>query len=276
MEQNIQSPYISVVMAVHNEPPAILDAAISSILQQTVQDRELVICDDGSQPDTAAALQRWADESGVTLLRNSESHGAAHARNRCLSAARGQYIAIMDADDLSAPERLEQQSAFLDAHPEYAFVGCRGNFFRSSPGDRDDGYWYVARPQPEDFLMTLPFVHASLLFRRQALEAVGGYRESKRVRRAEDYDLLMRLYAAGLRGANLPHTLYHIRMDDATLQRRKYRYRRIEAAVKWQGFRSLGLMPRGALYAFKPLIVGLIPQRLLEKIKTQYYQKREK
>ena len=79
------------------------------------------------------------------------------------------------------------------------FVGCRGKFFVHRPGDDRELYWYCAKPEAEDFLFSLPYVHASMLFRREALQQVKGYDSSKRAVRAEDYDLLLRLYAAGMR-----------------------------------------------------------------------------
>ena len=91
------------------------------------------------------------------------------------------------------------------------------------------------------------------------------------VKRSEDYDLLMRAYAKGFQGINLPVSLYAIRLDAGTYQRRKYRYRFHECAVKWVGFASMGLMPRGIPYAVKPLIVGLLPVGLLNRLKEKYY-----
>lgn len=266
-------PKISVVMAVHNEPPSILDEAVQSILSQTMEDLELVICDDASvEPPIMQALERWNRDVRVSVIRNSENKGAATARNRAIAQASGDYIAIMDADDVSVANRLEQQLLFLEKHPEFSFVGTRGECFSSVPGDTGRCYPFVAQPQPRDFLMTLPFVHASILFRREALTDVSSYRQSRRVTRSEDYDMLLRMYAAGHRGANLPGTLYHIRVDEATLSRRKYRYRLHETYVKLTGFSRLGLMPRALPFALKPLIVGLIPVSLLEQIKKIYYK----
>ena len=100
---------------------------------------------------------------------------------------------------------------------------------------------------------------------------MGGYRVSKTVKRSEDYDLLMRAYSAGYCGANLPDILYAIRLDETTYQKRRYRYRLNECVVKWKGFSELGLMPKGIPYAIKPLIVGLVPVKLLNWLKEKYY-----
>lgn len=266
-------PLISVLMAVyqigsHEE----LDMAVSSVLLQSFSNLELIICSDGANKETIRTINHWKEhDKRVIVIENERNLGAGIARNRAAHLAAGKYIAIMDADDAAAFNRLERQVTFLEKNPQIAFVGTRGTYFTEKPGDRTGCYWYVARPEPEDFLMTLPFVHASLLFRREAFFAIGGYRELKRVTRSEDYDLLLRLYAMGLRGANLPEPLYFIRMNEATLKRRKYKYRIWEFAVKLEGFIRLGLMPQGIAFALKPLIVGLIPQNILCKIKNRYY-----
>ena len=265
---------ISVVMPVYN-CASCLDTSVSSILEQRDADLRLYVCDDASTDGSWAQLLAWAArDKRIECLRNKTNLGAAGARNRCLEAAKGRYIALMDADDVSHPDRLKTQLAYLEERPELAFAGTRGRYFKQSPGDSEEDYWFVRRPQPEDFLMTLPFVHASLMFRREALEAAGGYDTGSWVRRSEDYELLMRLYAAGCRGANLDEPLYFIRTDEGTYRRRKYRYRVNEALVKWRGFSRMGLMPRGITYALKPLAVGLVPQSLLERLKKGYYQDR--
>lgn len=269
-------PLVSVLMAVFNVgDPAILDLAVESIVRQDMEDWELLICDDGSTDGTYEKALEWEKrDDRIRVLRNTCNQKAAKARNRCLMDAQGRYVAIMDADDACSPNRLRVQSGFLDAHPQLSFVGIRGERFRETPGDLDKPYWFCAFPDRQDFLMTLPFVHASLMFRRQALLDVKGYDESLRVERSEDYDMLLRMYAKGMRGGNTADAVYYIREDDGAFRRRKYRYRIKEMMVKLRGFTRLGLMPKGLLYALKPLIVGLIPIRTLEWLKRRYYGRR--
>ena len=97
----------------------------------------------------------------------------------------------------------------------------------------------------------------------------------KRCFRTEDLELFMRLYAKGEMGYTIQEELYAYREDLAAQQRRRYRYRIEEAAVRLEGFARLGLLPKGLLYAAKPLAVGLIPQKLLQRMKDQYYGRRE-
>ena len=124
-----QDILISVIMAVYNGCDT-LSEAIQSILNQTYQNIELIICDDASTDDTWELLQTWSrKDCRIRLLRNPKNEGAAIARNRCIEQARGGYIAIMDADDRSMPRRLELQLAFLEQNREISFVGSRGEFF---------------------------------------------------------------------------------------------------------------------------------------------------
>lgn len=263
---------ISVILPVYNGEST-LDLAIRSILGQRNVDLQLYICDDASTDATWELIQSWAErDKRVTCLHNETNLRAAEARNRCLAVARGRYVALMDGDDYSHPDRLKRQRDFLDGCSDLAFTGTRGRFFNKEPGDLQEDYWFVRQPKPEDFLMTLPFVHASLMFRREALEAIGDYDTGKWAWRSEDYELLMRLYANGYQGENIDCPLYYIRMDEETHRRRKYRYRLNECRVKWSGFSQLGLMPRGIPYALKPLIVGLVPDKALECMKRAYYR----
>lgn len=268
------SKFVSVIMAAYNAEETI-EAAIRSILLQTHDNFELIICDDASTDNTWCLMRSLADEdSRIRLIRQEKNRGSAVARNRCLLQAQGEYIAIMDADDLCSENRLAVQVSFLEKHREVAFVGLLGEVFHNIPGDCSKCYPYVAKPAAKDFLMTLPFVHASLMFRSTAIGR--GYPEERRALRSEDYAFLMERYAAGLRGENTTDAVYYIREDADTFKRRKYRYRLTEVGVKWKGFSALGLMPKGILFAIKPLIVGLLPPKLLKLLKGKYYGVRGK
>ena len=104
------------------------------------------------------------------------------------------------------------------------------------------------------------------MFRRECLEEMGGYRTGKSTRRMEDYDLFMRLYASGYKGYNIQKPLMRYTIST---EKDKYRFRIDEAKVRWQGYCRLGLMPWGAVWALRPLLVGLIPKRLLLALKTR-------
>lgn len=195
-------PKVSVVIATYNAAPFLGDA-IESILNQTFRDLELIIVDDGSTDETPQILDRYSDRR-IIRLRNETNQGVARARNRGNMVSRGQYLAVQDADDLSTPDRIEKQVAFLDAHPEIGLVGSQGVLF--GEGSRTD----LRVPLHDTEIQTLLLgenclLHSSLMMRREVFEAVDGYDETFVA--APDYDLVLRI-AECAQVANLPEALY--------------------------------------------------------------------
>lgn len=260
-------PRLSVVMGVYNI--ALLEIfrrAVASVLGQTMANFEFIICDDGSTDSTWNILSSLAEtDKRIILVRNDKNRGLAYALNHCIEVAKGEFIARQDADDISSRERFEKQIEFLDTHLDISIVGSNVTLWDES------GVWgervFPEYPKPNDFLFTQPFVHGALMLRKHALMTVNGYRVSPETYRTEDYDLLMRMYAVGLQGANIQENLYYFLENSASQRRRKYRYRVDEAVVRWRGFWSLGLMPKALPFVIKPLVVGLIPCSLLNRLK---------
>lgn len=263
-------PIVSVLMGIYNENKIYASQAIDSILNQTFSDFEFIICDDGSNP----AFYRWLygycrKDKRIRLLRSSCNQGLAAALNNGLKYAEGKYVARMDADDISARERLARQYDFLEAHPEYALTGCSVRM----TGKR--GTWGMRImeeiPTKESFLKTSPFVHPAIMIRMNAVKALHGYSESKTAVRAEDYEFFMRLYAAGFRGYNLQEPLLSYREDESSLKKRKYRYRIHECMVRYRGFCRLGILKGNYRYVAKPLIAGLVPAGWMIRIRKHRY-----
>lgn len=116
--QKTKRPTVSVVMPIYNRPD-LAPRSIESILNQTMKDFEFIIVDDGSIEETKKILKEYAKkDSRIRLLHNPENKGIAYSRQRGLDAARGTYVAIMDSDDWSVPDRLEKSLAFMTDHPE--------------------------------------------------------------------------------------------------------------------------------------------------------------
>ena len=103
------------------------------------------------------------------------------------------------------------------------------------------------------------------MVRKEAYEAVDGYRSLKRTRRTEDYDLYLRMYALGIQGYNLQEKLYYYNQSMETLGKRKFNHRLDEVALRIEGFSRLGLMPKGIVYCFKPILSGIIPNSIKQK-----------
>ena len=261
-------PIVSVIMGVYNIGSlTVFRQSVESILTQTFRKFELILCADGSTADTWRRLESLASQDNrIKLLQNCRNEGLAAALNYCVDIAQGRFIARHDADDFSLSDRFSRQVDFLEEHPKFGFVGSSTDVFDSS------GVWrrrrFPAHPEPEDFLFTLPFIHGSLMFRKEILEA-NPYKVTKATRRAEDYELLMRLYARGIQGANLQEPLYLFQEDRSRQRHQKFVHRINEMKVKWTGFQALGLMPKALPYIVKPLLVGLIPADVLRKLKQK-------
>jgi glycosyltransferase involved in cell wall biosynthesis/radical SAM superfamily enzyme YgiQ (UPF0313 family) len=200
-------PRVSVLMSVYNGERFVREA-LQSIYSQTYQDYEVVIVDDGSTDRTPDILTQMKD-SRTVIYRNAENMGLTRSLNMGLRLCRGDYVARMDADDVSHPCRLEQQVRFLDGHPDCLVVGtwC----YRIDVDGQIVGHWRprTASEEVRTRLMTANAVaHGSAMIKRAALVEVGGYDEMYEC--AQDYDLWLRLSERGdIR--NLPEQLYGLR-----------------------------------------------------------------
>jgi len=204
-------PAVSILMPVKNEG-RFLSTALRSLSAQTLTDWELVVVDDGSTDDTPRILAEAACGDQRIRVLKSTGVGLVSALNSGLSNCRAPLVARMDGDDISHPDRLAEQAAFLSAHDTVGLVACSFRHFpRHEVGMGMVGYeqWQNQLLTHEaiqaDLFVESPFVHPSVMFRRQAVESVGGYRD---MGWAEDYDLWLRLAAAGTRFARLARTMF--------------------------------------------------------------------
>src|SRR5581483_691092 len=186
-----QTPSVSVVIPVR-DGEAFIAEAVTSILQQTFADLELVIVDDGSTDGTRAIIDTCAqDDRRVTVI-TPPTPGQSSARNAGARAARAQFIAFLDADDVALPDRIERQHEFLLGHPAVAVVGGAmelidddGRVFDRVDCELTDAEIRAALPRWN------PMAHSTVMLRKDAFDRVGGYRGAFLA--AEDYDLWLRL-----------------------------------------------------------------------------------
>lgn len=185
------NPKVSVIMAVYNSEK-FLKEAIESILNQTFKDFEFIIIDDGSTDRSGEILEDYAKKDSRIKVFHQENMGLTKSLNKAIKLAKGEYIARMDADDISMPERLEEQIQFLDQNPQVALLGT--------------GYYEIdtfgkvikkKRPPTSDtelrrvLIKYNPFFHASVMIRKNALQELRLYDEN--LKYAQDYDLWLRI-----------------------------------------------------------------------------------
>ncbi len=263
---------VSIIMGVYNCADT-LKEAIESIIAQTIDSWEMIVCDDGSSDDTYAVAENYQNRYSdrIKLIRNASNVGLNHTLNRCLELAKGEYIARQDGDDMSLPNRFEVQLKALEQHPEIAIVSSAMVLF-----DHTGEWGRVVRklyPHKKDLIRGTPFAHAPCLIRSDVLRAIGGDSENKRFVRVEDYHLWYKLYKAGYQGMNLQEVLYRCRDDRAAQKRRKLRYRFNESFIRWRVLKDFCLPYYYLPLVLKPLIVGLLPVPVYSLLhKTQFTQ----
>lgn len=264
-----KTPLVSVIMAAYNAESTI-EKSVQSILNQTYADFELLICDDQSKDRTYQLLRRLAAaDSRIKIARNKKNMGQAYTRNQLFRYAAGELFVIVDADDQITPNKLKEQVEFLLSNHEYGYVAAWGKTLGEDGVIHPKKGLMSGRVEKEDFLWGMPFIHAGTMFRKELIEAVGGYQVNKNTRfRNEDYDLFMRIHAKGYHGYVIPSHSYIYYEGRAALLRRKFRYRLSEARIRYVNFRRLGMMPKGLPFVIKPLIVGLIPAGLLKRLRA--------
>jgi glycosyltransferase involved in cell wall biosynthesis len=211
-------PKVTVLMAVYNGLPHLREA-VESIVRQTFSDFELVVVDDGSTDGSGEALAGLADNR-IRLLVNEQNQGLTRSLNRGLQAARGEYVARLDADDICAPERLARQVAYLDSNPATALVGsvCR----QINEAGEPFGEITQTPTSPTAIYYGLRFnnvlAHSSVMFRREPVAELGGYDEQ--FQQAQDYDLWSRL-ADRYPLAALPEPLIRLRVSPKSVSRQR-------------------------------------------------------
>jgi len=265
-------PTVSVIMSTYDwQDVGYLNSAIRSVLKQTFEDFELILCNDGSEEEQTDYLHYLAGtDKRIRLIRNTENRGLAYSLNQCIKAARGRYLARMDDDDCCEPQRLEIQLAYLEEHPEIDFVGCNAKLVGNN------GVWGIRKmpekPKARDFLRYSPYIHPSVMFRRSVFDGQELYRTD--TRRGEDYELFMRLAAAGHQGYNIQQELFSYREDEESYRKREWGSRLDEVKIRYQGFKALRIiLPLGWLYVLRPLAAGCVPQGLTCNLKKIYHQR---
>lgn len=260
--------FVSVIIPAYNVEKYI-EECLKSILEQTHATIEIIVCDDASTDNTWNILQKYKDIDIITLLRNDYRRNQAFSRNRCIEMARGDYILLQDADDVSEPQRVEALLAAFEKDIDFVGSGCY--CFSDALGKYEQIKGTRRYPIKKDFLYGMPFVHATIMFRADVLREAGGYRATKYTKRCEDYDLLMNMYSLGYHGKNIDDLLYGYRVDIQTIKRRTFYSRICECFARYKGFKKNKMLyPYGWIFIFKPLAAYLYQFVRYRKILLDY------
>lgn len=190
---------ISVIMAVFDGEESVSDS-IESILNQTFQDFEFIIVDDGSTDKTFEIIESYMQkDKRIKLIRNLENIGLTKSLNKAIKKSKGKFIARQDADDISLPERLEKEIKFLNKNPDYDFCGSDEI---SKQGKINITKYFEFSEIKRHLIEVNCFFHSSILIRKKVFYKFGFYRENRKY--GQDYELWCRLvYKYRLKAKNL-------------------------------------------------------------------------
>ena len=275
--ERMNRPTISVVMTVYNGERYVSES-LSSMFDQTYEDIELVVVDDGSTDDTARILDAISDRR-LHRVRNGENRGLTRSLNRALELAQGTWIARLDAGDVALPQRLEQQLAFVQAHPEFVLVGSSA--FQMDAEGRELPTIHVASAEAlirERLPKGNVFIHSSILFRNHQ-----DIRYRDKFVYAQDYDLYLRLLSSGARLTNMSAPLVRYRVTPDSISATKlaeqyafaeqarlfFRQRQAASHDKYADFKSEECLS-GVLASSSP---GLIRERIHAALRAAEFGK---
>lgn len=211
------SPLVSVIMPVYNSE-AHLREAIESILNQSYQDFEFILINDGSIDKSEAIIQSYRDDR-IVYVKNEYNLGISRTRNKALRLAKGFYIVMADSDDISLPTRIEIQLNFLQKNPEIDILG--GQLLLINSTGKEGGTWNypISSEQIQKaILKSCCIAQPTVMIKRQVLVSVNGYSTLNMV--GEDYHLWLRLTKNHL-AYNLPELLVKYRIHAANISRKK-------------------------------------------------------
>jgi glycosyltransferase involved in cell wall biosynthesis len=201
---------ISVIIPYYNREQYI-DETVQSVLAQTLKPLEIIIVNDRSRESSRKHIERYT--SVCKILDLERNVGLAGARNAGTQAARGQFIALLDDDDIWYPHKLEVQRKYMDEHPECALVHSAVTAFFS---DKPDQLWVWCEPGNMTMAKSLTDKYwacpSSMFFRTEAAQSIGGFDSA--FRQCEDRDFLIRACAAGLKVQCIPEPLLRLRREN--------------------------------------------------------------
>ncbi len=189
---------LTVIMPVYNAE-RYLSAAIESVLEQTYQHFQLIIINDGSTDSSGDVISRYQALDSRIISLSQPNSGISKTRNRALEMAQTEWVALMDADYIMLPERLEQQLAFIEKHPSIRVASCRSIYIDENDHELGRSVCHIKTPEDLNRLITqnqpIGLLDPGVLMHRQTIISIGGYRSQLSI--AMDLDLWTRLAEQG-------------------------------------------------------------------------------
>ena len=259
-------PKISVIMTVYNSEKYVWET-IGSILAQSYKNFEFIIIDDGSSDDSYNICAKYASQDErIRLYKNEKNIWVVKTRNKLLEAVRDdtKYIAIIDADDISYPERLEKQVEFLEDNPDISLLGSDIDII----DEAGQKIWERMYPHNHDevkksIFQKSPLAQPASMIRKSSLDEVWEYNEV--FERCQDYELWCRMFDRGYLIANLPENLtaYRVFPDQGKTKYLKLTLRNTLKIQKKYIFQRKYFSLQNLLYFLGESIISLLPRKII-------------
>lgn len=264
-------PKVSIVMSLYNNCQ-FLQEAVQSILRQTLKDFEFIIIDDGSLDNSLEIIKRFSKkDKRIKIIIHKKKLGLTRSLNEGIHLAKGEFIARMDGDDICLSQRLEKQIEFLEKNQDIGFCGTAAILIDKNnnkigkkihPAENKDIHKAV--------LSYCPFIHPTLMFRRQILEEAGLYNEAFVF--AQDYELVLRLLRK-YKAANLKEPLLYYRVgEEKSTSIAKLKYQEYLALkARWLALTKYHYSILESWKFIKPLLSFLVPTSFKILIYKKFY-----
>lgn len=261
----IEKGKVSVIMGIYNCQDTLRDS-IDSIINQTYDNWELIMCDDMSTDNTYKIAKHYVDKykNKIKLIQNDKNSGLAFSLNHCLKYVTGEFIARQDGDDLSVENRFEVQVKFLEENKQYDLVASKMISFDENGVNGLRGVSFD-EPKISDLSRSTAFCHATIMAREYVYKELNGYRVNKYTMRCEDVDLWFRFFAKGYKGYNLQEGLYMVRDDLNAYKRRTLKSYLYLMKVNFDGYKMVNMPKKYYVFLIKPILPALIPKTIMKK-----------
>lgn len=256
----MNKPKVSIIMGIYN-CESTLEESINSIINQTYDNWELIMCDDCSIDNTYRIAQKYEERfpDKIKLLKNEKNMTLAPTLNKCIEHVTGKYIARQDGDDISDKCRLEKQVAFLEKNNEISIIGTNMVSFD------ENGYHGVhslGEILGKEYYLKkgVIFFHATIVIRSKVMQELEGYSTKWYAIQAEDYELWSRFIKEGYKGYNLQENLYYVRENIDTYKRKNIKRRLRGLVLKFKVNRRLNASISAYIYMLKDIVALIIPR----------------
>lgn len=260
MDNEIRDCQVTVLMSVFNDIQY-LKQSIDSILNQTYSNFKYLIIDDGSTDGSDLIIKEYAKkDSRIEYIINQSNKGLGYCLNFGLKSIKTKYVARMDSDDMSLPNRLEIQMKFLYDNPDIDILGGYALDIGEDGTVKGERKLPCSNERIKKLIWTNPIIHPTVIFNRERITKIGSYRQE--IKRRQDYELWFRAVAANYKFANIPIPLIYYRFTEDYYKKNSFKLQIDQFKIGWQGCRLVHAYPIAYIGLFAPIIKTLVPNFL--------------